>query len=149
MYNGAISERVKMAGQKVGTVSSTPLVGVAVDMSKYSRVDFVVHTGTLNSTETADALVETDTVSAFNDSAATLVSSTAEVLSDDQTLILSIKSADLPAGDRYARCKATGSAATGGPCCIVAWGLPRYAASDDGSPNVVGEIDAVVERVFA
>lgn len=149
MYNAAITEVAKIAASTVGTVSSTPLAGGAVDMSKYHRVDFIISVGALNSTETADALVQTDTVSSFDDSAATLAQTTAEALNDNQVAIISIKSSDLPEGDRYARATATGSGATGGPGCILAIGYPRYAGADDGSPNVAGEIDAVVARVFA
>lgn len=147
--NAAISEVAKVVSQKIGTVNTTPLVGGAVDMSKYSRVDFFLMTGTLNASETADGLVQTDTASDFSDSPATLASSTAEVLSDDQVAVISIKSADLPDGDRYARATMTGSGATGGPACILALGYPRYAGADDGSANVPGEVDAVVERIFA
>lgn len=149
MFNGAITERAKIAGFAVGTVNTTPINGAAIDMALYDRVDFILMTGTLNSTETADFLVQTDTVSTFDDSAATLKSSTAEVVSDDECAIISIKSADLPDGDRYARAVATGSGATGGPCCLLAIGHPRATNYDDGSPNVVGEIDAIQERLFA
>lgn len=148
--NAAVTETAKIAAAiKVGTVSSTPLVGNYVDMSKYHRVDFILATGTINASETVDCLVQTDTVSTFDDSAATLASSTAEVLSDDQVAIISIKAEDLPALDRYARMTATGSAATGGPAAIIALGYPRYSDIDDGTPTVSGEIDAVKERIFA
>lgn len=147
--NAAVTEVAKFIGQKIGTVNTTPLVGLAVDMSKYHRVDFILMTGTLNASETADGLVETDTVAAFNDSKATLKSTTAEVLDDDETAVISIKADDLPAGDRYARATMTGSGATGGPACILAIGWPRYSDQGDGSANVAGEVDQVVERVFA
>lgn len=149
MFNGAITERAKIAGFAVGTVNTTPLNGAAIDMALYDRVDFILMTGTLNAAETADFLVQTDTVSTFDDSAATLKASTAEIVSDDQCAIISIKSADLPDGDRYARPIATGSAATGGPACLLAIGHPRATNYDDGTPTVAGEIDAVRERVFA
>lgn len=150
MYtNAAVTEVAKIASLKVGTVNTTPLAGGAVDMAKYIRVDFICITGTLNSTETADCLVQTDTVSTFDDSAATLASSTAEVMTDDNIAIISIKAEDLPDGDRYARMTATGSGATGGPACILAIGYKRYGMEDDGSPTVVGEIDAIKERVYA
>lgn len=149
MYNAAVTEVAKIAASTVGTVNTTPLVGGAVDMAKYHRVDFIISVGALNSTETADALVQTDTASNFGDSPATLAQTDAEALNDNQVAIISIKSSDLPAGDRYARATATGSGATGGPGCILAIGYKRYAGEDDGSPNVAGEIDAVVARVFA
>lgn len=148
--NGAVTEHAKIAGiPKVGTVNTTPLVGNAVDMSKFSRVDFILATGTLNASETADALVQTDTASDFSDTPATLAQTTAEVVSDDQVAIISVKSEDLPEGDRYARMTATGSGVTGGPACIMALGVPRYADQGDATPIVPGEIDAVRERIFA
>ena len=149
MHNAAVTKIAKAVASTVGTVSTTPLNGGAVDMSKYSRVDFVFNTGSLNASETADALVQSDTVSAFNDSPATVTgkATAAEALDDNQIAIISVRASELPDGDRYCRGQMTGSGATGGPACILALAYKRYESEDDGTPNVAGEVDQVVAFV--
>ena len=149
-YNAGVTEVAKVIASTIGTIADSPvLTGAVVDMSLYHRVAFICQAGTLNSTETADCLVETDSASAFNVTPATLASSTAEIIGDNQFVVIEVKASDLPAGDRYARATMTGSAETGGPGCITVIGYRRYSDYDDGTPNVVGEVDAMKQRVFA
>lgn len=137
-------------GEKLGvvstidpvTITSTQVYGDGVDMSKYHQVTFIFSLGDMAS-ETIDALVQSDTAAAHDDTPATLKSATQLAAhatnNDNKQIVITVRSEDLPTGDRYVRPSMVTGGATGGPasCVGLAHDVRHGLASDSDLATVV------------
>jgi hypothetical protein len=110
------------------TINNTEKVTPAVDFSKFSALIAVLALGDMAS-EAVDFRMESCASSGFGSGVTTRVAATqlaaSGTLNDSKQIILEIDQSQV-AGDQFARARAIGSDATGGPGCILLFGKPLY-----------------------
>lgn len=130
---------VLVAAKCGAATSAAPALTGAVDMSKYHRVYAVIGLGDM-AAETIDAVLQSDTVDTFDDSAATVVAATqlaaSAAANDGKFLILECKAEDLPAGDQYLRGRVITGDAVGGIVSIAIFGVPRFSGETEDAALV-------------
>lgn len=121
------------------TVANSAKYSDAIDMSKFRRVMAVFATGDM-AAETIDCLLQSDTVSTFDDSAATVKAATqlsaSATANDGKQIIIEVNAEDLPDGDQYLRAKMVTGNSSGGPSTCLIFAEPRFSNEADLSSVV-------------
>lgn len=124
--------------------SSAAAAGDGIDMSRFEQCTAFFLLGDMAS-GTIDCILQQETVSSFDDSVSTLLAATqlaaSATVNDNKQIVLSARSEDLAAGDRYVRPQITIGDATGGPVsCVVLGHSARYEPAADFDLATVVEI---------
>lgn len=127
-----------------GTVTSTPALTGAVDMSKYDEAQFILCSGDMAS-ETIDfKLQESDTSGGtYTDIPGKAITQQAAsaTANDNLQWVINLKANELSAGKRFVKGRAVTGGATGGPMCCIALGtVPRFGPASDDDVSTVDEI---------
>ena len=123
------------------TVNNTAKFSNTIDMSRFVEAMFVFLLGDMAS-ETIDlgiqeATAEGGPFTTLTGKQATQLAANATA-NDAKIVVITVKSEELSAGNRYLRARAVTGGATGGVLAIVALGRSRYGpATDDDSSAVI------------
>lgn len=145
MLNINPNDYIKVAATSTVTLSDdTTLASPAVALADYDAVMFIINATDANADTTIDAVIQSDTVSAFSGSPATVASLTQDTLANaSQAYVMQVRSDDVAAGDAYVRVVATlGDGTTGGNVSIVALGICANYLPGSNAATVIEVITA-------
>jgi len=127
------------------TVNNTAQTSTPIDMQRFHEVMFVFLLGDM-AEETIDlgvqqSVAEGGPYSALSGKQATQLTASATA-NDNKLVVITLKSEELTANNRFVRARVVTGGSTGGPVAILALGRSRYGPSTDDASSALVQLIA-------